>query len=684
MEEWFLFTHPVSGRHYRLNRKAYELIARLDGQQTLDALWNGLQHKWGDEAPTQDEVIILLTQLTDAGFLLFDTPPDWPALQEADNNRRRQELSAALNPFAFKVRLFDPANLLNRLQPLRAVLFQPFVGLLWLVLVGWALARAAMEWDSIRAYAAIHMLTPRYLLLVWCLYPVIKALHELGHAFAVRHWGGEVKESGVAFFLLMPAPYVDASSATVFPEKWQRIAVSSAGIIVELAIAAAALFVWGAVESGLVRDIAFVAMAVGGLSTVIFNANPLMRFDGYYIMCDLLELPNLASRSQRLWSGFSHRYILGISGIDSPSERGTERLWLFLYAPASWIYRLFISVVIVQWVAAKSALLALVTIIWMTTTLIARPIWKGLRVVTSPVRPGQRRWQPMFRAVGVLAILIAAFIWLPIPSSTVASGLVWTPEQAQIRSKSAGQIIQILARDGQQVSKGDALIVMDEPSLLAERQRLRAKIAGQETEQISNLLIESARSRNAAHQLDRLRSDLAQLDEQMDELTLRAETDGVFVLPHRDDEIGRHVQKGTLLAYVISNDVTTVRAVVTQDDEGRIKAGVKTVSVRLSEAQGERFDGRLVREVPAATKQLPSAALGDRAGGEFVTDPADREGLSTLDPVFLVDVQLPKRDVQRLGGRAHIRFEHDAKPLMETVVWHIRQIFLKLLRREGY
>ncbi|MES2353948.1 MAG: efflux RND transporter periplasmic adaptor subunit [Pseudomonadota bacterium] len=682
MEEWFLITHPVTGRHYRLNRKSYEFIARLNGEMTIDALWNGLLQQLGDEAPTQDETLGILTQLTEAGLILFDVLPDLPSLRKTEEARHSQEQNTALNPFAFKIRLFDPSDFLNRLHFLRRILFQPLTLILWSALIGWGCLRAALDWDAIRSYAAVHLLTPRYLLLGWFVYPCMKALHELGHALAVRHWGGEVKETGFNFFLLMPAPYVDASAATAFPSKWQRIAVGGAGIAVELALSSLALLLWVSVEAGMLRDIAFVVMAIGGLSTVIFNANPLMRFDGYYMTCDLLELPNLASRSQRLWSSFFQRYILGMQSAPFLPVRG-ERIWLLCYGPASWIYRLSLSLVILQWIATKSVVLGLLAILWMAFLLFLRPLWKGLCALTSPNHPSERRWRP-FLGAGVAAVcLLAAFIWVPVPSSTVAAGLVWMPEQSQVRSKTIGQVIEILARDGQEVTKGEALILMHEPSLATDYKRLIAKINGQEAEQLGNLLTASARSRNAAYQLERLHHDIAESSNRLDELTLRAEVDGVFVLPRGDDLLGRYVQKGTMLGYVIGHDDMTVRAVVSQDDEGRIKAGVKAVSVQLAEDRRQPFHATLVREVPAATHQLPSAALGDRAGGPFVTDPTDQDGVKTLEPVFLVDVTLPQQKVERLGGRAWIRFEHEAMPLADTVGWQFRQLFLKFFGAES-
>jgi putative peptide zinc metalloprotease protein len=680
-QEWYVFTHPVSGRHYRLNRKTYELVARLDGEHTLNALWNTLHRTSGDELPTQDEMIATLSQLMDAGLLQSDTMPDRAVLTQQQMQQRR-ERQANLNPFAFRMKLFNPSGLLDKLAPWQSIMWHPAAAVVWVALVGWGVFHALLEWNAIRAYAAVNLLTPRFLLLAWCVYPVLKALHELGHALAVRRWGGEVKEAGVAFFLFIPAPYVDASAATAFSNKWQRVAVSSAGIAVELLLAAVALLVWTASEPGAVRDTAFAVMVIGILSTVTFNANPLMRFDGYYILCDLLELPNLATRSQRWWMHRLRRMLSGSGSHPEFGTRGNEGLWLAVYSPASWLYRLSVSILIVQWIAVKSISIALLALAWLGFSLIAKPSWNLVQLFLVPAHPGSGRWKFSLAAAGAGVALMTLLFIVPLPSSTLAAGVVWLSEHAQVRTDSDGRIAEILVQDGQPVVKGQPLVVMEEPALLARRARLKAQIAASQVEQTSGWQKVSLQGRNASDEFARLQRELAQLDARIENLTLRAGTDGVFVMPHATDMLGRHLAKGTLVAHVLAQDPPIVRATISQDDIGRIKGGVQRISVSLADAGNQYFDGRLLRIAPAATRQLPSMALGDKAGGSVVTDPSDPDGMRALEPVFLVDVQLTDRRVSRAGGHTWVRFEHQAQPLADTVWLRFRQLFLKAFSME--
>ncbi len=681
-DDWFVLTHPVNHRHHRINRKAYELIGRLDGKQSVDALWSGLQNLLGDDLPTQDEVIDLLSQLADAGLVLFDAEPDWSFVRQHRSAQERAH-SADRSPFSFRLRLLNPGPLLDRLAPLQRLVFHPLALLSYASLLFAGVAQAVAEWPAIRSYAAINLLTPRYLFLTWLAYPFVKALHELGHALAVRRGGGDVREAGVAFMLLMPMPYVDASAATAFAGKWRRAAVSSAGILVELLLAAVALLVWMVVEDGVVRDLAFVVMVIGGVSTMVFNANPLLRFDGYYILIDLLELPNLATRSQRWWNRRLSAFFLGGGSAAQDELHGDEKIFIPVYAPASWLYRVGVSLLIVQWLMEVSPPVGMAALAWLAYSLFVKPLWSATRAVLAPSHPDAQAWRPLLRAGGVALALAAVVLWVPVPASTLAPGLVWLPEHAQVRTDSDGRVVSVLARDGQHVVTGQPLIEMEEPALHARQAQLQAMIAAAEADQAAGWQKAGLQGRNAGEELIRLHKEMAQVLRQLDHLTLRAEVDGVFVVPQAGELLQRDVSKGALVAYVLPSDPVAVRAAVAQDDIGRIRAGVRHVSVWLAEADGSRFEARVSRIEPAASRRLPGMALGDKGGGNLVTDPADQEKLTLLDPVFLVDVSLPERAIRRAGGRAWVRFDHAPQPLAEILHLRLRQLFLKAFAAKG-
>ena len=164
---------------------------------------------------------------------------------------------------------------------------------------------AGVHWPELSENLADRVLAVENLLVMWLCFPVVKFLHELGHAYAVKNGGGEVHEMGIMLLVFTPVPYVDASAASGFRSKWRRALVGAAGMLTEILIAAVFIVVWVAAEPGWLRAIAFNVGLSAGVSTVIFNANPLLRFDGYYILSDLIEVPNLGARGNQYW-----RYLL--------------------------------------------------------------------------------------------------------------------------------------------------------------------------------------------------------------------------------------------------------------------------------------------------------------------------------------------------------------------------------------
>src|SRR6185503_10544121 len=182
-------------------------------------------------------------------------------------------------------------------------------GLVWLAVVAPAAVHLAVHWTDFSHGVLDRLLTPQNLGMMWLLFPLIKTLHELGHATATKAFGREVHDLGVMLLVVTPVPYVDASAAWAFPGKWRRIAVGAAGMAVELVLASLALYVWLAVEPGLVRALAFHVIVIAGISTLVFNANPLLRYDGYYILADLLEIPNLRARANRYLGYLGERYL---------------------------------------------------------------------------------------------------------------------------------------------------------------------------------------------------------------------------------------------------------------------------------------------------------------------------------------------------------------------------------------
>lgn len=669
-QSWYLLVDSASGRHHRINHRAYDFVGRCDGRRSVQEIWDGLLEKLRDDAPTQDEVIRTLAQLEDQGLLIYDAAPDTATLQRRHEEHGRRGF---INPFALRIPLGDPSALLRRLDGLAALLFRPTVLVMWFAAVLIAAATTASNWTALHAHAAIWMGTPRYLLLSLLAFPLIKGLHELGHGLAVRRWGGDVHEAGFSLFVLVPAPYVDASASVAFRARHQRVIVGAIGIMVELSLAAAALLVWLNVQPGLLRDLAFVTMFIASVSTLLFNGNPLLPFDGYYVLCDALDLPNLTARSRAFWTNLVRRLTGRPDATPMHPARG-ERKWLICYAPLSLAYRFFVSGLMILWIGAHSFVLGMLAALIMLFILVIKPTWSATAHLLE-MRAGSERSRA-FAVVGVLMCGVLLLLCaLPLPYHTVAAAVVWPPEQAQVRAGTDGFVLQILARNGERVSNGQLLLKLDDPALITARDKIASRIERLQASRFSALHDDPTQAQNADREIDQANTELRRVEQRIASLDIRAQLDGTLVLPRQDDIPGTLARQGDILGYVLAGDNISVRAAVPEYDAQLVRDETRAAQVRMADTMLP-FPADVMRDMPAATLRLPSAALGDRGGGPTVTDPADKEGLRTLEPVVWVDLTLPVTRLERVGGRAWVRFEHDAAPLASRWLRRMHQLLL--------
>ena len=311
-QRWYLLSDPVSGRDFRINEAGWALVGRFDGRRTLQRLWQEVCERLGDAAPTQDEVIRLLGRLHQADLVQMPAPPQLPELQRRKGRQRRARwLQYLRSPLSIKIPLWDPDAFLSRTLPLVAPLFSRRGLLGWVLLVGSAAVLGAEHFDTLREGWQDRLFSLQGIVMLTLLYPLVKALHELAHGWAVKRWGGEVHEMGVMLLVFLPVPYVDASASTRFESPAQRMMVAAAGVLTELGIAALAMWFWVYAEPGLARALAWQTMLIGTVSSLLVNGNPLLKFDAYYVLADALQIPNLAKRANAHIGWLARRYLLG-------------------------------------------------------------------------------------------------------------------------------------------------------------------------------------------------------------------------------------------------------------------------------------------------------------------------------------------------------------------------------------
>ncbi len=677
-KDWYVLQDHSTGRFHRFSPQVYLIIGLMDGRRTLKEIWDAACGSLGDDMPTQDEVVGVLAQLHRADVLQADIPPDISDLHLRHQTWRRSRwVSFLRSPMAIRFPLLDPDRFLDRTQFLVRPLFSWVGMLLWCIVVGTALFYVPMHWDDLTANLADRVLSLENLLLLWLVYPIVKTLHEFGHAYMVKRWGGEVHEMGIMLLVLMPIPYVDASSSSALWDKRKRMLVGGAGILVEGFLAAVAMFVWMNVETGAVRAVAYNVMLIAGVSTLFFNGNPLLRFDAYYVLGDFLEIPNLGTRANRYLGYLLQRYLFWVSNLQTPAASSGEAGWLLFYAVASFVYRIFISVRIILFVAGKFFVIGVVLAIWAASSMLVFPFMRVLRLLFTDGRLQARRVRIVLTSALISGLLAVLVFWVPFPIFTMAEGVVWVPEQSQIYAGAAGFVRQVVATPGAAVAQGDLLVRCEDPELATRVAVLEARLRELDARHRLSVVTDRTEAEVVKDEMQRVRAELRRARERQKELMIHSPVAGTFLLPQVEDWPDRFVQRGAPVGYVVDFSEVIVRIVVPQSDVDRVRHTTRKLEARLSESIDRIIPSLMAREVPAASKKLPSLALSLEGGGAIALDPRENEEPQAFEKHFHFEIELPQVAINRVGERVYVRFEHDPEPLAYRWYQDVRRLLLR-------
>ena len=681
-ERWFILQDHASGNHHRVNQSAYQLVGLLNGERPVQIAWELCNRKLADEAPTQDQIIDLLSRLHQANLIEMDVTADFDALlqrqRKADSRRKTQQM---LNPLVVRLPLFDPDRLLGRITPWFDALFSPLGLALWLVLLISGLLLAAMHWQELLSQPLASFSEPRQLLLMLLVYPLIKLVHELAHGIAIKHWGGEVHQIGITLLVIMPVPFIDGNGANTFPNKWQRVAVSAAGVATELIIAVVALMFWLGLEPGLLRDIAFSTMLIAGVSTLFFNGNPLMRFDAYYVLADILEIPDLWRRSRRYYTAFFKKQLAHVDETQAIAHDNREANWLTVYGALSWTYWVLVLSGLVLLATELSHIAGVLLAAWGITTVLLIPLFKGLRFLYRHTSSTLRRLRVLLMPTALALTLAPALFLAPVSQHSYAQGVVWTPKTTRVLAERDCLVSEQLADEGGLVSAGQVLLRCDSSeldaqiaTLSANIRELRALVDGYRLQDRVNRYVASDRLSSKFEELRKLQQDKRAL-------TVKAPYDGHFHTLPGNPLVGHYFRQGSDIAHVLRADERTILAVLGQHQIGLFEPGqAAPAEIRLHEAPGRLITASALHIKPGAVHELPSPALALPNGGDIPVIGNNAQTLTTHEPVYLVEATIPAEGANtRVGGRATLRFEHTPAPLGEQWLRQLRQLFLSRL-----
>jgi putative peptide zinc metalloprotease protein len=676
-ETWYVLEDRVSGRMHRFNPVAHYVIGLMDGRRSVQELWESAAARFGDDAPTQNEMIGMLGQLHAADVLQSEVTPDVAELlRRAQAVRRRSWMQKYLSPLALRIPLFDPDRMLERWLPWYRPLFG-WAGLaLWAAVVAAGAIGAAMHWSELTEDLSARVLAPGNLLVLALVFPALKALHELGHACATKAWGGEVHEMGVMLLVLMPIPYVDASAATAFRETRRRAVVGAAGMIVEVFVASIAFFVWLNIEPGLARAALYNVMLIAGISTVLFNGNPLLRFDGYYILADLLQIPNLRVRGQRYLSHLVETRVFGVRQAPFEAAPG-ERAWLAGFTVASFVYRMFVMLAIALFIGTQYFVIGVLLALWVVASSLAWPLARAVTYLAAHPKLRRRRTRAVATSAAFAAAVAALLFAVPFPLWTVAQGITWAPQDAVVLAGSDGFVRKVAAAPGAVVTRGAALLETDDPLLALRIRVLEAQLRLLDIRAHAELQTDRVRWELTKEEMASVRAELSLARERANALTIASPADGVFLLASAQDLPERFVRQGQPVGFVVRPETISLRVLVSQADADLVRSRSQRVRVKLAGSSFETLDAVVRREVPQATHRLPNPALASLGGGVVPVEPRESGAPTAMQGWFEFELELPATRTYAVGERAYVRFEHGWEPLAWRFYRSLRQLFLK-------
>jgi len=702
---------PIALRYFRFQEEEFAVLELLDGKRTLDEMQTALEAKFAPQKFPPEGLSQFISTLHATGLVISDVRGQGVELLAKRSKARRKEiLHKFLSPMSIRLRGIDPTRLFDCLLPLFRWCFTKSA-LIALACFGLAaLALITMRYDDFlrKTPTFQQFFTPANMFLLLGLLGTIKVLHEFGHGLACRRFGGECHDLGLMFLVFAPCLYCNVSDAWRLPKR-QRIAISSAGMVVELAIMATAVFGWWATGPGLLNQLCLGALFVSGFSTLVINGNPLMRYDGYFILSDLVETPNLAEKSSAVLRGFLTRHLWGIAEEPDPLVPRTWRAWFMLYAVLSVGYRIALSYSIfaflMEWLEPyRLQIVARLFGLLAVGSMTAMPLWRCYKFFSAA---GRRRQMGRARVVASLcgaAALVAGFLHLPLPQRVWGTLEIEPRDVARLYVDVPGRIVAAPQPPGTKIAAGTVVAQLENLDLELKIAEFAGR-AEQYRTQLNALRRERFHDATAALRIPELSASLAAIEELLAErkaertrLTITAPRDGVVLpppetptrnhaqatelselptwagLPTDQRNRGAMLEAGTFFCQIGDEHEWEAIIAVDQDDIALLNEG-QIVDIRFDHHADFTVTAK-VTEISRRELTESSRRLSNKSGGELATT-TDETGVERpLNPTYQVRVVLYDPTGQlRIGLRGTARIHVPAASLGTRSLRWLRRTF---------
>lgn len=680
---WYVVRDSLGNRFFRIRPPAYRFICELERNPTVGEAWERSLDASPEEAPGQGEVVQLLSQLHQHGLLRGDLEGDTASLFDAQQKEESRKVKQQWSSLLFiRIPLFNPDRFLKRTVKYVSWIITRAGFVVWLILLALGAMSIAENWSQFRGESG-SVLGKDNLPWLYAMMILIKGLHEYGHGYFCRKYGGEVPQMGIMLLLLNPLPFVDASSSWAFRQKSRRILVASAGMIVEVFLASLAAIIWANTAQGLAHSLAYNVIIVASIGTLLFNLNPLLRFDGYHILSDILEVPNLQGRASRTTLYLIERYFFRLPDAVNPSDSKSETFWLVFYFVAAFIYRVILLVGILLVVSHWFFVIGIILAISFGFLWLVMPILKAIKYLWTSPRLEARRGRAIGLSLGFVGSILLLLATIPMPNHFRAIGVVRSDSFARVYAGATGQLKELLTPSGSVVTEGQPLVrfvnfELDREIELADLDLKKTLIQRREA-----LDQDPVRYLSLAHYLESVEARLSKLHKQKELLLIRAPVSGRWIAPELVIMSGATLQRGVEMGVIQGEGIHYLAAEVRQGDVARLFGGkIENTEVKVRGREYETLAVSDLKAIPIDYNPQSGQRNGrgsTQAGLEGVDG---TQGNLSSEPFFEVRAYLVPNPASYLvhGQQGIARLDLPWEPLASQWYRSLRQLFQRNYR----
>lgn len=697
---------PVSLRYYRFQPEQYKILELLDGERNLEQIRDEFQREFPAANLSLEEIQSLISDLYKSGLVYSNRLGQGAALIKLRREQMVKKFFSGLkNILYLRLPGWDPERTLNFIQPFFHWMFTPLGVAIWLTSVLSSLTLLGVQFETFQSKL------PEFkqffgwpnLMYLWVILGGAKIIHEFGHGLSCKQFGGECHEMGVMLLVFSPCLYCDVSDSWMLKNKWQRIMIAAAGMYIEILLSSFAIFAWWFTAPGLFHHLCLNLFFVSTVSTVIFNANPLMRYDGYYMLSDWLEIPNLRPKADKLVREAFSWYCLGIESRPDPFMPQSGRGWFILFAIAAAIYRwvIMFAIILFFYTWLKPYDLQSIGIAMATTSVVSivvSMVYTVYQIISAPRRDPMST-PKVATSLSIVFILLVAAMLIPFPWS-LTSALVIEPHKVEhVYVTTPGRLTELRVKPGDEVKKGQVLAKLTNFEKEQEYLKLKREADVQKVEIKTQESLDDAaapaRKKLAIEKLETIEAQMADYAEQLKKLTLHAPCDGTIVAPPRTEEEKLDVARtklakwhGTPLSPSNANAWLEAGAqmlsiapdkhfqavlLIDQVDRNDTKKG-GAVRVKLDELPDVTYQGT-IEEIAERHSDFAPMALSNKAGYDVPTT-TTKKGEKLQSKAYQATVKLDQDSpLIKPGFRGRAKFVVETRSVAGWLARYLRQTF---------